>query len=117
MNDGCDTHDNCIKDKDQFKYVEEFFLDKRDKPSPRHSLEESPCYPIIGKGIMESMEEQFYYCILHLDPLVWSPDLRYIEHHCKHREADNYRTQILKLLSVVPIPSPNKDWMIKKKNE
>jgi hypothetical protein len=113
------NNDSGTKNKDQVEYVEEFFLDKSGGSLPIHSFEESPCYPIIGRSIMESMEQQFYYCILHLDPLVWSPDLRFIEQHCKYKEANKHRIQILKLLSVMPIPRPNKDWKTKgmKKDE
>ena len=52
--------------------IEEFFFDDPAitpenpwKPLPKHSLEQSPCYPIIG--IHNKYKVPFYYCKLHPD--------------------------------------------------
>jgi hypothetical protein len=79
------------------KMVEDFFYDEPGddyKPLPKHSLEESPCYPIIDmekKGV-------FYYCKVH--PKIQSVYLESIEHHCKYKEPDIHRREILSRLSV-----------------
>ncbi|MGB8033299.1 MAG: hypothetical protein WCF03_05705, partial [Nitrososphaeraceae archaeon] len=56
--------------------IEEFFHDLPDlpyTPLPEHSLEESPCYPIISK------KGKFYYCKVH--PSIENICLETIEHH------------------------------------
>jgi hypothetical protein len=65
--------------------IEEFFYDDPTitpenpwRPLPKHSLEQSPCYPIIG--MHNKCKVPFYYCkslphiYIHLES---------IEHHCK----------------------------------
>jgi hypothetical protein len=53
--------------------VEEFFIDKSNeewRPLPFHSLEQSPCYPIIDKRQYNNKSGNsatFYYCKLHPD--------------------------------------------------
>lgn len=74
--------------------IEEFFHDLPDLPyTPlrEHSLEESPCYPIISK------KDKFYYCNVH--PSIESIYLDTIEHHCKYKESDVHKSEILRLLS------------------
>ena len=74
--------------------VERFFHDVADlpyQPLPEHSLEQSPCYPIIGKN------QKFYFCKLH--PEVKNVNLESIEHHCKYKDPDYHKSEILKLLS------------------
>lgn len=49
-------------------WIEDFFFDdpyswKSLETLPKHSLEQSPCYPIIG--IYNKYEVPFYYCKLH----------------------------------------------------
>lgn len=111
MIDDYHTYKN-FPNKNQINLVDDFFFDKSNETSAIHDLEESPCYSIIGKGKMETLKQTYYFCILHQD--VWSIDIRYIENHCKCIEADNHRTQILRLLSSIPIPRPNKDWKNRK---
>jgi hypothetical protein len=76
--------------------VEEFFKDDPDtpwEPLPTHNLEQSPCYPIIkNKG------EEFYYCKLH--PKVSSIHLDSIEQHCKYKDPDGHKAELLKHLSL-----------------
>ena len=74
--------------------VERFFNDVADlpyEPLPEHSLEQSPCYPIIGKN------QKLYFCRLH--PEVKNVNLESIEHHCKYKDPDYHKSEILKLLS------------------
>jgi hypothetical protein len=74
--------------------VEEFFNDVADlpyQPLPEHSLEQSPCYPIIGKN------QELYFCRLHSE--VKNVNLDPIEHHCKYKDPDYHKSEILKLLS------------------
>lgn len=75
--------------------VEEFF--RADKPflsSTDHSLEESPCYPIIGSKTKGS--HIWYYCKLH--PKVVNVNLNSIEHHCKYSDNIQHKAAILRLL-------------------
>jgi replicative DNA helicase Mcm len=81
--------------------VEEFFCDNPTlpwQPLPEHSLEESPCYPIISK------KGKFYYCKVH--PSIENIYLETIEHHCKYKEPDVHKSEILRLLSAAR-PSTN----------
>jgi hypothetical protein len=74
--------------------VQRFFYDDPDlpwQPLPGHSLEGSLCYPIIGQN------GKFYYCKLH--PEVCNIYLESIEHHCKYKDPDVHKSEILKLLS------------------
>ena len=76
--------------------VERFFNDVADspyQPLPEHSLEQSPCYPIIGRNNNNGL----YFCRLH--PEVKNVNLDPIEHHCKYKEPDVHKSEILKLLS------------------
>jgi hypothetical protein len=79
--------------------IEEFFHDLPDlpyTPLPVHSLDQSPCYPIIG------MKANLYFCKLH--PEFKNIHLETIEHHCKYQEPDNHKSEITKLLQS---PSPS----------
>jgi hypothetical protein len=49
------------------------------RPLSKHSLEQSPCYPIIG--MHNKYRVPFYYCKLH--PHIENIYLENIEHHCK----------------------------------
>ena len=74
--------------------VEWFFHDVADlpyQPLPEHSLEQSPCYHIIGKN------QKLYFCRLHQE--VKNVNLESIEHHCKYKDPDYHKSEILKLLS------------------
>ena len=69
--------------------IEEFFFDDPAitlenpwKPLPKHSLEQSPCYPIIG--MHNKYRVPFYYCKLHCN--IENIYLETIEHHCKFSE-------------------------------
>jgi len=88
----------CVDDRNvKTKKVEDFFHDEPGidyKPLPKHSLEESPCYPIVD---MEK-KSVFYYCKLH--PKIQSLYLESIEHHCKYKEAETHKREILSRLSV-----------------
>ena len=75
--------------------VEWFFHNVADlpyQPLSEHSLEQSPCYPIIGRN-----NNGLYFCKLH--PEVKSVYLEVIEHHCKYKDPDYHKSEILKLLS------------------
>lgn len=95
--------------------IEEFFYDKPNlpwKPLPKHSLEQSPCYPIIGRRnnrnskIAEICNVEWYYCKLHSH--VENIHLESIEHHCKYKEPDKHKEKILgfmqQLLSSLATP-------------
>jgi hypothetical protein len=76
--------------------VQYFFYDDPDssyQPLPPHSLEQSPCNPvIIVKG------EGMYLCKLH--PHVESTHLETIEHHCKYKDPELHKAEILRLLNI-----------------
>jgi hypothetical protein len=77
--------------------IEEFFHDDLSllwQPLPLHSLEQSPCYPIIGIRKKQGL----YYCKLHSEEAK-SIHLEVIEQHCKYKEPDVHKSEILKLLS------------------
>ena len=73
--------------------VERFFNDVADlpyQPLPEHSLEQSPCYPIIGRNNNRS-----YFCRLH--PEVKNVNLESVEHHCKYKDPAYHKSEILRL--------------------
>ena len=75
--------------------VEDFFRADPDKPSlplPDHSLEQSPCYPIIGSK--SSGDHIIYYCKLHHK--VENTNLESIEHHCRFTDPDHHKAEIMK---------------------
>ena len=77
--------------------VEEFFHGNPNtpwKPSPEHDLKQSPCRPIIG--IKNDYKIRFYYCKLH--PSIENTYLETIEHHCKYKEPDKHKAEILRLM-------------------
>jgi hypothetical protein len=65
-----------------------------DQPLPPHSLEQSPCYQIIE--IKNNYKMPLYYCKLH--PHVKSAYLETIEHHCKYKDPDKHKAEILQRL-------------------
>ena len=78
--------------------VEEFFMDKSNqgwRPLSSHSLKQSPWYPIIDKRqyINDSVSATFYYCKLHPD--IENINLESIEHHCKYRDPELHKSEIL----------------------
>jgi hypothetical protein len=75
--------------------IEEFF--SNDMPLDAHSLEESPCYPIIGSKPSEIPTDTIYYCKLHPDRLP-TTFLSAIENHCRD-EPDIHKTEILRVLA------------------
>jgi hypothetical protein len=81
--------------------VEAFFnhdeSDKEERISlPEHSLEQSPCYPIIGKKAIGTDQQTCYFCQIH--PEFWTIDLVLIEHQCKYKEPEVHKQAILKAL-------------------
>jgi hypothetical protein len=76
--------------------AEDFFHDAPDlswQPLPAHTLEQSPCHPIIvNKG-------RFYYCKVHPKE-VRSIYLETIEQHCKYKDPDLHKEEILRLSSM-----------------
>jgi hypothetical protein len=77
--------------------VEEFFYDNPDthwKPLPEHDLKASPCYPIIGTR-NNYKAKTFYYYKLH--PEIENVYLETIEHHCKYKEPDIHKSEVLRL--------------------
>ena len=79
--------------------IEEFFHDCNNpdaswKSLPEHDLKQSPCYHIIG--INHNRKIQLYYCKLH--PNIQNANLESIEHHCKYKEPDVHKLELLRLL-------------------
>jgi hypothetical protein len=73
--------------------VERFFHDVADlpyQPLPEHTVEQSPCSPIIGRN-----NNGLYFCRLH--PEVKNVNLDPIEHHCKYKDPDYHKSEILRL--------------------
>jgi hypothetical protein len=84
----------------QIVSIEEFFYDDPNtpwKPLPKHSLEQSPCYPIIG--MHNKYRVPFYYCKLH--PSIENIYLESIEHHCKFSEPQLHKSEMLKSLKEI----------------
>ena len=80
--------------------VEEFFYDDPSiswKPLPEHDLKQSPYYPIIDICRYHNYKIPFYYCKLHPD--IENAYLGSIEHHCKYKEPNVHKSEILRLLS------------------
>lgn len=84
--------------------IEDFFFDdpcitpkKPWEPLPAHSLEQSPCYPIIGFHSRSRL--QLYYCKLH--PGFENIYLESIEHHCKFYNQRYHKSEIQKFLQKV----------------
>ena len=76
------------------KCVEEFFLDNPDleyQPADSHSLEQSPCVPIIDSKVEASIV--WFNCKLH--PGIVNINLSSIEHHCKYFEPDLHKSRDL----------------------
>ena len=72
--------------------IEEFFHDDPSlpwQPLPLHSLEQSPCYPIIGIRKKQGL----YYCKLHSEEAN-SIHLEVVEQHCKYKEPSLHKTKI-----------------------
>jgi len=85
--------------------IENFFYDESTlpwRPLPKHRLEQSPCYPVIGRRnshnnrIGQVSNIEWYYCKLH--PYVENIHLESIEHHCKYKEPDKHKARILESL-------------------
>ena len=79
--------------------VDEFFYDPSAswKPLPEHELDQSPCRQIIG--IRNNYKIPLYYCKLHPD--IENAYLETIEHHCKYKEPDKHKTEILRLTNSI----------------
>src|SRR4029078_508886 len=78
----------------KIKYVEEFFLDNPDleyQSAGPHSLDQSPCYPIIDSKA--EADVVWYNCKLHPDFV--NINLSSIEHHCKYFKPALHKTEIL----------------------
>lgn len=73
--------------------IEDFF--SNDMPLDNHSVEESPCYPIIDIKPGEIPTEIVYYCRLHPD--LSSTFLSQIEIHCR-KEPGIHKSEILKIV-------------------
>ena len=72
--------------------VEDFFSSNQPLPLSDHSLEQSPCYPIIGSK--SSGNYIIYYCKLHRK--VENTNLESIEHHCRLADPDYHKAEIMK---------------------
>jgi hypothetical protein len=96
-----------VRTKNSFTFmpvvsVDEFFKDDHDKPYSAlrsHSLEQSPCYPIIGAK--SAGRHIMYYCeVCHPefanDSAVANINLSCIEHHCKYKDPDRHKAEIFK---------------------
>ena len=80
------------------KCVEEFFLDNPDlayQPADSHSLEQSPCVPIIDSKVEASII--WFNCKLH--PGIVNINLSSIEHHCKYSTPELHKSEILNILN------------------
>jgi hypothetical protein len=84
--------------------IEDFFFDDPRitpenpwKPLPKHSLNQSPCYPIIGTH--NKYRVPFHYCKLH--PNIENIHLESIEHHCKFSNLEFHKSEILRLLKKI----------------
>jgi hypothetical protein len=84
--------------------IEEFFFEDPAispenpwKPLLKHSLEQSPCYPIIG--MHNKYKVLFYYCKLHSN--IENIYLESIEHHCKFSNPEFHKLELLKLLKEI----------------
>jgi hypothetical protein len=93
-----DTVSPSDKEFERIQLLEEFF-----NPSiayqrlPPHTVEQSPCYPII---IIEDEEgKQSYHCKLHCHEGYGNTDLDTIEYHCKTKDPELHKTEILRLLN------------------
>jgi hypothetical protein len=75
--------------------IQDFF--SNNIPLPGHSIEESPCYDIIGSRPGEISTDTIYYCKLH--PELGSIFLTEIELHCIQKEPDIHKSEILRLES------------------
>jgi hypothetical protein len=73
--------------------IEDFF--SNDMPLPGHSVEESPCGPMIRTKPGDTPTETIYYCKLHPD--LGSIFLSQIEIHCR-KESDIHKSEIIRLL-------------------
>jgi len=88
--------------------IQGFFYDEPNlpwKPLPIHSLQQSPCYPVIGTRNYRLCNNGWYYCKLH--PYVESIHLESIEHHCKYIEPDKHKARILEFLQQLLIDCSN----------
>jgi hypothetical protein len=86
--------------------IDEFFRDDYDKPYSalrNHKLEESPCYPTIGAKPAGGYI--LYYCEICQpefanDSAVSNITLSVIEHHCKYKDPDRHKAEILARLEL-----------------
>jgi hypothetical protein len=81
---------------DPIASVDEFF--SNDIPLDGHSLEQSPCYSIIGSKPGEIPTNTVYYCKLHPD--LPSTFINAIENHCRDKEPDIHKAEILRVLAI-----------------
>jgi hypothetical protein len=84
--------------------IDDFFFEDPDitprnpwKSLPEHTLEQSPCYPIIG--IHDKYKASMYYCKLHRR--IQNIYLESIEHHCKFSDPELHKSEILKFLEEI----------------
>lgn len=85
--------------------VDEFFRDDPDKPYSTlrsHLFEQSPSYPIIG--VKPVGNQIMYYCEICRpefanDSAVANINLSSIEHHCKYKDPERHRAEILARLA------------------
>lgn len=81
--------------------VEEFFYEDPNtprKPLSEYNLKQSPCCPLIDIRRYHNYKIPFYYCKLHPD--IENAYLESIEHHCKYKDPDVHKSEILRLLSI-----------------
>lgn len=86
------THSHIIAIDDFFFYN---IHDSQDQPLPDHVLEQSPCNLIIG--VNNDYKIPFYYCKLH--PEVENANLESVEHHCRYKDPELHKDEILRLLN------------------
>jgi hypothetical protein len=72
-------------------FIENFFSNTTPLQPVHLSLDESPCELIIGDT------GKLYYCKIH--PKIKSPHLEVIEQHCKYKEPEKHKAEILRKIN------------------
>ena len=81
--------------------VNDFFYDEPElawKPLPDHQLEQSPCYHIIETDMIRASRQKYYRCKIH--PEIWNINLESIEHHCKYKDPEKHKSEILRVIQL-----------------
>jgi hypothetical protein len=71
--------------------------DKCKRELSSHTLEQSPCYPIIDKRRYNNDNGSGRSCYCKLHPDIQNVNLESIEHHCKDKDHELHKPKILKI--------------------